>query len=73
LMRATPLAVYLSKLPANKAKLEMVAHDVMMTHTNPIVIWAVFIYNETIGHLLQNKDSKNRAGDAIKLASDLAT
>ena len=61
LMRATPMAVFISKLKDVEPMMKAVKADVEFTHCNKIVTEAIFLYCYTIALLIQNHDDDDRA------------
>merc|ERR1712086_544810 len=75
LMRCTPLAVWGAQLVQtenfNQLKKACCA-DASFVHSHPIVHECCFLYCVSIGHLLNNPNSKTRAQDAFDLAYKLS-
>mmetsp|Transcript_20908 Transcript_20908/g.32399 ORF Transcript_20908/g.32399 Transcript_20908/m.32399 type:complete len:96 (+) Transcript_20908:417-704(+) len=70
-MRATPLAVFLSKVDDYKGVLAAVRTDVEFTHYNPVVTLCVFLYCSLIGELTKREPSAEAAIEAIKKVKSL--
>ena len=68
-MRATPMAVYMSRSTEDEMFKE-VTTEVSMTHPNKVVQQAIFLYCHSIGHLLRHPNNPNRAQEAYNIAQE---
>ena len=72
MMRATPLAVWASKIEDMDTLQKLVSMDVMFTHGSETVHQSVLIYSATIGYLIRNASNPDKATGALKFAKTLA-